>query len=203
MGCDIHNTLIARRISDGEWIDLRFDHNKDFDSVMFGYAPSKYYDLFTDFIEGRSYFLFGVLSAVRSSENYVETPYRHFGIPRGFHNEIHDHTPTWFYANDLRRLLKRTMIDINVHEIFGMNEYSLSSLSISKDPFSDDQKKNLSKKDLEDYKADLQYEIESSERKIFMLNDLIDKIDEFRTIVKKNVKEVDPNTLIIFVWYDS
>ena len=88
MGCDIHFTLFARKLSNGKKIDLRFKNYKNViskdgfgETVWFEdnkKCYSKYHHLFEDFIDGRSYFLFGILSGVRSSEYYEDSRYRRY-----------------------------------------------------------------------------------------------------------------------------
>lgn len=216
MGCDIHFTLFARKLSNGKKIDLRFKNYKNIiskddlgETVWFEdneKCYSKYHHLFEDFIDGRSYFLFGILSGVRSNEYYEDSRYRRYiNIDSDKFKSLKElgcHSFTLFKANGLRKLLKKVVKQIIDNEIIG-NENIIDSINSGDYSSIYSDSKDVNMKEVKSYMSFIKNDIEQGYYRAESVQELIDRINEYQNTVKNEIPDVDSNSLEIFVWYDS
>ena len=214
MGCDIHFTLFARRKSNGKKIDLRFksyENGTSKDDYLIYFEDnkkcySKYHHLFNDFIDGRSYFLFGILSGVRSNEYYEESRCRRYvdGALPGFEGikQPDFHSFTLFKANGLRKLLKKIVRKIVDNEMVE-NENVINSIHSGDYSciYSGTEKVNM--REVRRYENYIKTDIEEGYWRAENVQTLVERIDEYQKTIKSKIPEIDPNSLEIFVWYDS
>lgn len=204
MGCDIHFTLFARQKSDNKKIDLLYkDYHREkvseYEVKFFEDNEncfSEYKSLFEDFIEGRSYFLFGIISGVRSNEYYFDTNSRTFlnGAPKGFEDMDLEstHSYTLFKANGLRSHLKKIIKKIVANEI-QFSDNKINEIKSSND-----------EEDIDDEETDyFEDDIQTGFSRICLVENLITKLDDYQNTIKKNLPDIDSDSLELFFWYDS